>query len=118
MPNSQSNTLEVTTRTAQLRAEALSRATTGQSWTNFPAIMAGFIEKGIPEAEILPRENVLTFNAWKALGRHVKRGEHGVRVTTWIPVAETRDETGAVTRKAGKRPWSAVVFHVSQTEAN
>jgi antirestriction protein ArdC len=104
--------------TQEMRAEALSRATTGQSWANFPAIMAGFVEKGIPEDEIRPRENVLTFNAWKALGRHVRRGEHGVRVTTWISIAETRNETGAVTRKAGRRPWSAVVFHVSQTEAD
>jgi antirestriction protein ArdC len=102
----------------ELRAEALSRATTGQSWANYPAIMAGFTEKGIPEGEILPRENVLTFQAWRALGRHVKRGEHGVRVTTWIPFAETRDDAGAVTRRAGRRPWSAVVFHVSQTEAD
>jgi hypothetical protein len=118
MANQQSTTLEQPTRTEQLRAEALSRATTGQSWANFPAIMAGFIEKGIPEQDILPRENVLTFQAWKALGRHVMRSEHGVRVTTWIPIAETRDESGAVTRAAGKRPWSAVVFHVSQTEAD
>ena len=101
-----------------MRAEALDRATTGQSWTNYPAIFAGFTEKGIPEAEILPRENVLTFQAWKAKGRHVRRGEHGVRVTTWIDVAETRDDSGSVVRKAGRRPWSAVVFHVSQTEAD
>jgi len=102
-----------------MRAEALSRATTGQSWSNYPAIIAGFVEKGIPEDQILPRENVLTFQAWRALRRHVKRGEHGVRVTTWIPIAETRNpDTGEVTRKAGRRPWSAVVFHVSQTEAD
>jgi hypothetical protein len=118
MANQQSTTLEHPTRTEQLRAEALSRATTGQSWANFPAIIAGFIEKGIPEGVIRPRENVLTFQAWRAVGRHVRRGEHGVRGTTWIPIAETRDEAGAVTRKAGKRPWSAVVFHITQTEAN
>jgi hypothetical protein len=102
--------------TLEIRAEALSRATSGQSWTNYPAIIAGFVEKGIPESEIEPRVNVFTFQAWRAVGRHVKRGEHGVRVTTWIPIAETRDETGAVTRAAGRRPWSATVFHVSQTE--
>ena len=32
----------------QLQAEALSRAASGQSLTNWPAIFAGFIAKGIP----------------------------------------------------------------------
>ncbi len=102
-----------------IRQEALSRATSGQSWANFPAIFQGFIEKGIPESEIRPRENVLTFEAWKALGRHVRRGEHGVRVVTWIETpAKVDAATGEEIRKAGRRPWSAVVFHISQTEAN
>jgi len=99
-----------------MRAEALDRAQNGQSWANYGAIYQGFMERGIPEEEILPRENVLTFQAWRAKGRHVRRGEHGVRVTTWIDIAEARDDSGAVTRKAGRRPWSAVVFHVSQTD--
>ncbi len=104
-------------RQSPMRAEALSRAQSGESWANFPAIFEGFAEKGIPEDEIRPRENVLTYQAWRALGRHVKRGEHGVRVVTWVEIAETRNpDTGEVTREAGRRPWSAVVFHVSQTE--
>jgi hypothetical protein len=60
----------------EVRQEALARAVSGQSFTNFPAIFAGFAAKGIPESEIKPRENVFTFNAWKALGRVVRRGEH------------------------------------------
>ena len=39
-----------------------------------------FAAKGIPPESILPRVNVLTFWAWKALGRSVRNGEHGVRV--------------------------------------
>lgn len=107
------------TKAAEMRAEALGRATTGQSWANYPAIIAGFLGKGIPETEIKPRENVFTYEAWRALGRYVRRGEHGVKVLTWIPVDEQVDaQTGEVVRKAGRRPWSAVVFHVSQTEPN
>ena len=98
---------------AEMQAEALMRAESGQSMTNFPAIFAGFMAKGIPEAEILPRENVLTFNAWKAKGRSVKKGEHGVRVVTFVPVEDK--ESGEIT---GKRPWTSVVFHISQTESN
>jgi len=34
----------------------------------FQRSIQGFAAKGIPESEIKPRENVFTFNAWKALG--------------------------------------------------
>ena len=63
----------------------------------WPVIIAGFVAKGIPEHEIRPRENVFTYHAWRALGRQVRRGEHGVKVTTWIPAAgkeETDPTTG------------------------
>lgn len=93
-----------------MQGEALMRARTGQSLMNYPAIYAGFAEKGIPASEIVPRENVLTFHAWKALGRSVKRGEHGVKVCTWI-VVEDKD-----TGETKKTPKTSVVFHVSQTE--
>src|SRR5713226_2329274 len=68
----------------QERAEALTRAVSGQTMSNYPAIFQGFIAKGIPESEIRPRENVFTFDAWKALGRYVRKGEHGVKVVTFI----------------------------------
>jgi hypothetical protein len=51
---------------------------------NYSAIFQGFMAKGIAETDIKPRENVFTFHAWKALGRSVKRGEHGVKVVTFI----------------------------------
>src|SRR6516162_1927535 len=68
----------------EIQQEALSRAVGNQSLTNWPAIFQGFIAKGIPEHEIKPRENVFTYHAWRALGRQVRRGEHGVKVTTWV----------------------------------
>ncbi len=97
--------------------ESLDRARCGQSWSNYPAIIQGFAAKGIPESEIKPRENVFTYRAWRALGRQVKRGQHGIRVVTFIPVEEKRSTgTGQITRTAGKRPWTATVFHISQTQ--
>ncbi len=68
-------------RTA-IQQESLTRAVTGVTMTNYPAIFEGFMAKGIPEHEIVPRSNVFTFNAWKALGYSVKKGEHGVKVKT------------------------------------
>ncbi len=104
--------------TLEMRQEALSRATSGLTLTNYPTIYAGFMAKGIPEAEIQPRVNVFTFNAWKALGRNVRKGEHGVHVLTFIDTVkeETNDQTGEVKKRAGSRPWGTTVFHISQTE--
>jgi len=105
--------------TNQLSREALERATSSLSFANYSAIVSGFVEKGILAEDVKPRENIFTFHAWKALGRHVRKGEHGVRITTWIPIPERKDAaTGKVTRAAGKRPHSAVVFHISQTDSD
>jgi hypothetical protein len=110
----------------QIQQEALSRAASGQSLSNWPAIIDGFTAKGIPESDIRPRENVFTFHAWRALGRQVRRGEHGVKVCTFVPTdrgAETADsdnpQTDGIQEKrktGGRRPWMATVFHVSQTD--
>jgi antirestriction protein ArdC len=89
--------------------DALNRARTGNSMLNYQAILAGFAAKGIPAADIIPRENVLTYNAWQAINRQVKKGEKGIKVVSWI---KTTDKTGA----EGMRPISATVFHISQTE--
>lgn len=109
-------------RREQMQQEALSRAVCGQALTNWPAILRGFIAKGIPEQDIRPRENVFTYHAWRALGRQVRRGEHGIKVVTFIPAdrdgpADTETAEGKkVRRKARSRPWTATVFHVSQTD--
>jgi hypothetical protein len=98
----------------ELRQEALTRAVSGQSLSNFPAIFQGFAAKGIPESEIKPRENVFTFDAWKALGRVVRRGEHGVRIVTFIDCSTEDKQTGE--KASFRRPWRTTVFHVSQTD--
>jgi antirestriction protein ArdC len=113
--------------TQERRAEALTRACTGQTWSNYPAIFQGFTAMGIPESDIRPRENVFTFEAWKALGRHVRKGQHGVKVVTFIttesgksevPQAEILDGMEAQPKKNRRysRPWTTTVFHVSQTD--
>ena len=101
----------------QERAEALTRAVSGQTMSNYPAIFQGFIAKGIPESEIRPRENVFTFDAWKALGRYVRKGEHGVKVVTFIETLGKEIDPDTGERKLIRRPWTTTVFHISQTEA-
>ena len=103
--------------TAQIQYEALQRAEQGQSTANYVPIFEGFAAKGIPMEDVQPRENVFTFWAWKAKGRSVRKGEHGVKVTTWIPLPDKRDKaTGEVVRKGGKRCKTTTVFHISQTD--
>ena len=96
---------------------ALVRAQSGQSLMNYQAIISGFIEKGISPDQITPRENVLTYNAWLALGRQVRKGEHGVKVVTFIPMSKiVHDETGDKV-ESWRSPRSTTVFHISQTDA-
>ncbi len=102
----------------QIQQEALSRATGGRTAGNYPAIFAGLMAKGIPEAEITPRVNVFTYDAWRALGRQVRKGEHGVKVATIIRTTrkERDDATGQDVERSSSRPWTTTVFHVSQTD--
>jgi hypothetical protein len=89
--------------------EALSNAVGGQSLTNYRDIFEGFIAKGIPIEDIKPRVNVYTYNAWRALGRFVKKGEHGVKILTFIQTRKEDKKTGEVT--VSRRPWTTTVFH-------
>ena len=97
----------------EIAHEALSRARGNVSLANYPAIFEGFMERGIPEHEIEPRVNVLTYHAWRAVGRTVNRGEHGVKVVTWID-CDKRDDDGEII-ETYRRPKTAVVFHITQT---
>src|SRR5260370_18086538 len=101
-----------------MQQEALGRAIGNQSTMNYGAIYRGFMEKGILESDILPRENVFTYHAWRALWRQVRRGGHGVRLTTWIPTErKARDEsTGSGRPNPGRISHPAVVFHFSSTD--
>ncbi len=92
---------------------ALVRAVTGQSMANYGAIFEGFAAKGIPEAEVEPRVNVFTYDAWKAQGRQVRKGEHGVKVVTFVEMSRQSDDGEPET---WRHPRTTTVFHVSQTD--
>jgi antirestriction protein ArdC len=73
-------------------------------------LLVEFQARGI---EAHPREDCFTFNAWKALNRHVKKGEHGVKIMAY---AHTERQKPDGTTEAHDYPTTATVFHVSQTE--
>ena len=100
-----------------IQQQALSNARNGQSFSNYGAIYSGFIEKGIPESDIDPRVNVFTFHAWKALGRQVRKGEHGVKVCTYVPMSKVEHEADGTDKvQSWRSPRSVTVFHISQTD--
>lgn len=106
---------------SQLAQEALARAQIERSIANYAPIIDGFSQKGIPASEITPRVNVFTFFAWKAKGRRVRKGEHGVKITSWVPVlgkmkTEKDPKTGEEKTVASLRPKTTTVFHISQTD--
>ena len=102
---------------AEIRQEALIRATSGNSLGNFPAIFDGFEAKGIPADQIKPRENVLTYAAWQAVKRQVRKGEKGVKVSSFRSYSKTvKNDDGSEKTVSGSKPSRATVFHISQTE--
>ena len=97
--------------------QALQNATTHTPTMNYNDIFNGFAEKGIAFDDILPRENVFTFHAWKALNRQVRKGEHGVKVCTWVPMMKKGvNADGQETQEGFRAPRTTTVFHISQTE--
>jgi antirestriction protein ArdC len=98
----------------ELPSRALAKARGGESTCNYRAIIQGFLAMGIAEDNILPRVNVLTFHAWRALGRSVSKGQHGVQVTTFVSVSKKAEDGGE--SKTHNMPRMTTVFHISQTE--
>jgi len=101
------------TAKAEQQAEALDRAQGGLSTANYAAILEGFADRGIYDAE--PRVNVFTYNAWQELGRQVSKGQHGIKIHTFIACKSKPDADGE--RESYKRRRTVAVFHISQTEA-
>lgn len=68
--------------------------------------------RGFSDAQ--PRRDVLTFGAWPALGRHVAKGERGMKITVWISRDKANPKPGE--SKSVCFPKTTTVFHISQTE--
>lgn len=115
MPRYRSRQRQRHYKQSELEQQALERALENRSEANYPAIMAGFQARGIPAAEIKPRENVFTYNAWLRQGRQVMKGEHGVKIHTVIEVDKTIDPDTKQKVPVLKQR-SATVFHVTQTK--
>jgi hypothetical protein len=98
----------------KLQSRALAKARGGESTCNYSAITNGFLVLGVAEQDIQPRDNVLTFHAWRALGRVVIKGQHGVNVQTFVSMPQKMLEGDDT--KYRTLPRMTTVFHISQTK--
>lgn len=99
-----------------IAAQALKNATENNSVANYQAIFEGFAAKGIAIEEIEPRVNVFTYNAWRAKGRQVRKGETGVKVVTFVNAKGQAAEGDQGEAQGYKFARSVAVFHISQTD--
>ncbi len=71
-------------------------------------------ELGCQTAECRAYVDIFTFKRWLAKGYVVRKGEHGTKITTWIPITKT-DDQGRLT-VVGRRPKSVTLFCRHQVE--
>lgn len=95
----------------EIQRNALDRAMHGISGSNYPQIYSAFLQRGYREENIKPRENIFTYDAWRALGRQVRKGEKGVCINTMRTFTDKNDP-----EKKWTRPWRSYVFHEDQTD--
>ena len=91
--------------------EQEAKSFTGYSMANALIVAAAAAKRG---CQCQPYEDWYTYKRWLAQGYQVKRGEHGVRLSTFVEMTKTDDEGNKV--NVGKRPWTSIVFCRCQVE--
>ena len=91
------------------------------TWTHYLAAMArlhSYSARNIWLA-LAQRPNATRlagFHTWRALGRHVRKGEHGIRILAPVTARKADDTTDGEEAPAVLRWRTVVVFDISQTE--
>src|SRR3954467_1075369 len=99
--------------------EGVERIQTSEGFQQYLAAMGRFHQYSFNNVLLIvsqrpDAERVASFNTWKTLGRHVNRGEKGMRILVPSVHKEVDDETGEVhERLTGFR--TGTVFDVKQT---
>ncbi len=103
--------------------QALGRARLQESEQNDDAVREACLAAGIPADDIIPRENVLTYNAWQAAGRQVQRGQKAIKCTIFLPIRPKDIDLEAPPPAPGEnaerqrfRKATISLFHISQTD--
>ncbi len=90
---------------------AFARASQPRSLTNIQTVVQAGLAAGL---NVDPGVDVLTFHAWLANGRCVRKGEKALcKLRTFITATKKYDDKEDETYS---HPRSVAVFHISQTE--
>ena len=84
---------------------------TSKDTENCSIVKSEFLDRGLSEEDIQPKENVFTYRKWQELGRQVKKGEKGVKISWLAPMNRKEGD-----ERTGMRHLTRSVFHISQTE--
>ena len=92
----------------------------GTPMVNIATVLQEFASRGIFQSDTTPATILLPYHAWAALNRHVRKGQHGLRVTTITPTKlSTRDPiSGHIITRHSWRFAAGAAFHLSQTQPN
>ena len=93
-------------------------AETARQFQGYSAMNAASI-LAVLKCDCEPYRDVFTYQRWQAQGFQVRKGEHGVRITTWIDATEKRAEGDEPEgeRKVYRLPRAVVVFCRCQVDA-
>ena len=80
-------------------------AETAKAFDSYSARNAAIVMSQL-SCECIPYEEVMTYQRWKALGYQVKKGEHGIKLSTYKTY--TVEDDGEIVTK--RRPWKSTVF--------
>jgi len=93
-------------------------AETAKQFQGYSAMNAASI-LAVLHCDCEPYRDVFTYQRWQAQGFQVRKGEHGVRITTWIEASEKREPEAEpeAERKVYRLPRAVVVFCRCQVDA-
>ena len=101
--------MNISTKVAQQAEQSYNRAVSNVSVQNDLIVVQEFKKRGITAT---PRTDVFTYNTWLyKFKRQVRKGEKSVKVRT------IRDEETNGVKTGKKRPATACLFHISQTDS-
>lgn len=87
-----------------------------KEFSTYSARNAAIVAMAFEQCGCSAYEDVFTFARWKAQGYQVRKGEHGVKISTYAPITRKDPETGA-DAVVGTRPWTSTVFCRCQVDA-
>ena len=91
--------------TEKMTAEQATTFENGYSTASILIVTQALQERG---CDCQPYTDTFTYNRWKAQGMQVQKGEHGIKLMTYIPVTKETDD--GKTEVTHTRPWSTTVF--------